>query len=68
MVETYEQLPLTGAIDDHAECIEKLKGIKVLEQAIEAFYNTNKQYNPRQLHYLVCTESLDVHLNKLLGI
>lgn len=68
ITKVYEQLPLNGTSGDYKECREKLEGIGLLEQAIEAFYDANKQYNPRQLHYLVSAESMDVQLIKLLGI
>ena len=64
----YKQLPLIGEKNDYYESEQLLIGMKELNEAINKFYSDNIEYNPRQLHYIVCSESVDTHLNTLLGI
>jgi len=62
----YEQLPLDGMINDYNYSIQRLKYFKELREALVTFYKENKQFNPRQLHYIIETESVDLHLDELI--
>ena len=62
----YIQLPLTGDTNDHADTQSLLVGTVELYRAMSKFYEDNKPYNPRQLHYYVAMESLDLHLDAMI--
>ena len=64
----YKQLSLDGDRNDHYRTEKELTNFNVLTKAISSFYNANSEYNPRQLHYLICQESNDIQLGALLEI
>lgn len=63
----FKQLPLDGGLNDYSNTEDVLEGLFELECAIRKFYTTNSDYNPRQLHYIVISESSAEHLDRLLG-
>ena len=64
----YKQLPLKGNSNDYKDSISELDGYNKLVKAMENFYTKNKEFNPRQLHYLISSESMDIHLGELIGL
>ena len=63
----FKQLPLTGERNDYSNTVDTVEGLFELEVAIRKFYTANSDYNPRQLHYLVATESYSEHLDRLIN-
>ena len=64
----YKQLPLTGNRNDYYLTETELIGLADIRKALSKFYSDNKEFNPRQLHYIVTSESTDKHLDVLIGI
>lgn len=64
----YKQLPLTGNQNDYYLTETELIGLADVRKVLSKFYSDNKEFNPRQLHYIVTAESNDKHLDVLLGI
>ena len=64
----YKQLPLTGNQNDYFLTETELIGLVDLRKALNKFYSDNKEFNPRQLHYIITAEFNDNHLDALLGI
>lgn len=62
----YKQLPLTGGEHDYCRATDLLDGFDELKHAIRLFYFKNKDVNPRQLHYIIDSESNEEHLTYLL--
>jgi len=54
--------------DDLNTGLRSLAGYIALSEAIETFYRVNGCISPRDLHYVVITDSNEAHLNVLLGI
>lgn len=63
----FKQLPLNGELNDYSSTRDLLKGLFELDNAIRKFYTSNSEYNPRQLHYIVTTESYREHLDRLIN-
>jgi len=64
----YEQLPLTGETNDYQLAILYTQGYAELCKAIIKFYRDNSKVNPRQLHYIIATESEEAQLDTLLNL
>jgi hypothetical protein len=62
----YKQLPLTGGTNDFANSINELEGWTQLHRDLDKFFDRNKQYNPRQLHYMINAEIDTIHLDELI--
>ena len=62
----YTQLPLNGSAGDYQNSLEELKGYGQLIKDLETFYKLNKRINPRQLHYIICSESKDIELDEVI--
>jgi len=63
----FRQLPLNGSINDYCDSEGMLNGMPQLREAIREFYKKNMDVNPRQLHYIITSESNDEHLMSLMG-
>jgi hypothetical protein len=63
----YKQIGIDGSTNDY-DSVEKLKNIKELRKALNLFFASNKEYNPRQLQYIVSQEANDISLDELIGI
>ncbi len=63
----FKQLPLNGELNDYSSTRDLLKGLFELDNAIRKFYTDNSEYNPRQLDYIVTTESYREHLDRLIN-
>jgi hypothetical protein len=61
----YKQLPLTGEQNDFTDSLDELSNVVLLRQSLSKFYEDNKQYNPRQLHYIITQMSNDSKLDEL---
>jgi len=62
----YTQLPLNGSPGDYQDSVDVLIGYTDLVKALGVFYKENIQFNPRQLHYIVCSESKDIELDEVI--
>jgi hypothetical protein len=65
--EVFKQLPLNGNENDFVNVINELKGYDELYKALNKFYKDNSEYNPRQLHYIICEEANEIQLTELMG-
>jgi len=63
---TFKQLPLTGNDCDYAKALDEVNGMSDFIEALKTFYKLNEDINPRQLHYLITSESTDEHLMYIL--
>ena len=63
----FRQLNLTGEQNDVHNAQNDLVGFGDIQKALKKFYKDNKDVNPRQLHYLIESESIDAHLDCLMG-
>lgn len=62
----YLQLQLTGEINDYSDCLNMINGYTEFVTALAKFYRINCDVNPRQLHYIVASESTAIHLDALI--
>ena len=66
MENIFKQLPLNGNKNDYANTLEHLKGYEDLVKSIMDFYIKNKDINPRQLDYIVSSESRNISLDSII--
>lgn len=64
----YTNIPLDGNEGDYNRAVNQLSGYTEIQKAINQFYLSNIKINPRQLHYILCSESNDSQLDVLLGL
>ena len=60
----YKQLPLTGDENDFYVSELLLTGYKDTIKTLTKFFDDNKEYNPRQLEYMLCYEISDISLDE----
>ena len=62
----FKQIALDGSLNDY-DSVDELDNIRELRKAIKDFFTANKEYNPRQLQYIVAHEAEDVSLDELIS-
>ncbi len=62
-----KKMPKLGQVGDYIVAVGELNGYLEFEKALRKFYENNKDVNPVFLHYVVTTESSEVHLDEILN-